>query len=213
MIEPVIQFWIGFAVALSGTLIPGPLLAFVILKTSTHGPRTGAFTAAGHILVEFGILSFIALGFGLTLKSKLFQTLVGLIGGTLLLALGFLYFIKVGGAHELRPKLVGIEHHPFVGGILFSTVFNPSVPLWWATIGLATLMEAILVAALAGAAFWLIGHFLADLSWFSLVSYSVAKGGKVMGTKAHKGLLIVCGFILLWFGAYFVTRYGLLLVV
>ena len=213
MIELVIQLWIGFAVALSGVLIPGPLLAFIILKTPTCGPRTGTYAAAGHILVEFGILSLIALGFGLVLESELFQTTVGVIGGSLLFALGLIYFMRIKSARELRPELVGIKHHPLLGGVLFSTLFNPSVILWWATIGLATLMEAVLVAALAGAVFWLIGHFLADLGWFSLVSYSVAKGRKVIGTEAYKWLLIACGFVLLFFGAYFIVRYGLPLVV
>lgn len=212
MIELVIQLWAGFAVALSGALIPGPLLAFVILKTPTHGRKTGTFAAAGHILVELGILSLIAIGFGVMLESKLFQTVVGLIGGALLLAMGLFYFARLRGAQELRPKLVGLEHHPFGGGILFSTLLNPSVILWWATIGQATLMEAVLIAALPGATFWLIGHFLADLSWFSLVSYSVAKGKRVMGTKAYRGLLIACGCVMLGFGAYFVARYGLPLI-
>ena len=111
------------------------------------------------------------------LGNEIFQTAVGLTGGILLLALGLLYFLRLKGARELQPKVVGIKHHPVFGGVLFSTVLNPSVLLWWATIGLATLMEAVLVAALAGAAFWLVGHFSADLGWFSLVSYLVARVG------------------------------------
>lgn len=209
MIEAIAQLPVGFAIALSGVLIPGPLLAFIVLKTPSHGPTTGTFAAIGHILVEFGVLALIALGLGLVLKSELFRTAVGVIGGAFLLALGILYFLKLKGTSRSQLKIVGIKHHPVLGGILFSTVLNPSVLLWWATIGLSTLTEAVLVAALAGAIFWLVGHFLADLGWFSLVSYFVARGRRVMGTKAYSGLMVACGCILFVYGVYFVARYGL----
>lgn len=207
-----VQILIGFSVGLSGTLIPGPLLAYIVMKTPTSGPRTEVFAAGGHLMVEFGILSLIALGLGFVLRSELFQTSIALIGGTLLLVVGFSHLTRVGRARQFRissTNFTGLEHHPLVGGVLFSSLLNPSVVLWWATIGQATLMEAVLVAALPGAIFWLIGHFLADLSWFSLVSYSVARGKRVIGTKIYKGLMIVCGCVLLAFGAYFVARYGL----
>ena len=206
MMEAFAQLPIGFLIALSGVLIPGPLLAYIVLKTPSYGPRTGLFSATGHVLVEFGVLALIALGFGFVLESELFRTAVGTIGGILLSALAMLYFLKIRSGGPMST--VGIRHHPIAGGVLFSTVFNPSVLLWWATIGMATLMDAVLTAALAGAAFWLIGHFLADFGWFSLVSYSVAKGRRVMGTKAYLGLLVACGCVLLVFGVLFIARYG-----
>jgi len=67
------------------------------------------------------------------------------------------------------------------------------------------------VAGLAGVLFWLAGHFLADLSWFSLVSYSVSRGRWLMGAKGYKILMIVCGCVLLGFGAYFIYKFVLFL--
>jgi len=160
------------------------------------------------MFVEFGILALIALGLGFVLESRLFQAVLGTFGGIVLLALSLVYIRKAGTFVESRQRMVGIRHHPVIGGVLFSTVFNPSVILWWATIGVATLMEAVLTAALAGVTFWLIGHFLADFGWFSLVSYSVACGKRVIGTRAYKGLLIACGCVLFFFGIYFMARYG-----
>ncbi len=101
------------------------------------------------------------------------------------------------------------KYHPLAGGVMFSTILNPTVILWWSTVGLATLMNAFLDAYLPGVVFWLLGHFLADLSWFSLVSLSVARGRRVLGTKGHHILLLVCSCVLLILGAYFIGKYGL----
>jgi threonine/homoserine/homoserine lactone efflux protein len=209
MMEAIAQLGVGFVIALSGVLLPGPLLAFIILKSSAEGAKTGPLVAAGHILVELGIISLIALGLVSVLESRTFQTIIGLVGGILLLTLGTLYLLQVRKAGEFQPSLTGLRYHPLIGGVLFSTVLNPAVPLWWATVGVVTLTDAFLVGALAGAVFWLVGHFLADLSWFSLVSYFVARGRRFMGMGWYKGLLIACGCLLLGFGAYFIARYAL----
>lgn len=205
MLEAVIQLPIGFIVALSGALIPGPLLAFVIAKTPSSGPKTGAIAASGHIMVEFGLLALIALGMGTILKTQFFQSIVYVVGGVSLIALASMSFVELRATH-VTPKSVA-RYRPLPGGVLFSTIFNPTVTLWWATIGTAMLMEAWLVASLAGVAFWLLGHFLADLGWFSLVSYSITKKKALLGTTGHKALLAVCSLILLIFGVYFFVRF------
>jgi threonine/homoserine/homoserine lactone efflux protein len=209
MLEAAIQLPIGFIVALSGTLIPGPLLAFIIAKTPSSGARTGTLAAGGHILVEFGLLLLIALGLGAILGSQLFQSVIFVIGGVSLIVLASITFVKLGASREAPRDMT--NYHPLGGGVLFSTVFNPTVILWWATIGTAMLMEAWLVASLAGVGFWLAGHFLADLSWFSLVSNSVNKGKTLLGTRSHKALSLACGLALLIFGVYFILRFVLVL--
>jgi len=206
MIEALAQFPIGFVVALSGVLIPGPLLAYVTMRTLSGDARTGTFAAVGHIAVELGILSLVAAGLGYLIVERGFQAVVGALGGILLLVFGAFNLLKLRKTGE--PKLsFGSRRHPIVGGVLFSTILNPGVVLWWATIGVAMLMEAYLAAALAGVLFWLAGHFLADLSWFSLVSYSVTKGKWLMGTKGYKALLIMCGCVLLGFGVFFIYKF------
>ncbi|MDI6643150.1 MAG: LysE family transporter [Candidatus Hodarchaeaceae archaeon] len=209
MLEAVLQLPIGFIVALSGALIPGPLLAFVIAKTPASGPKTGTLAAGGHIMVEFGLLALIALGLGTILKNQFFQSIIHVVGGISLIALASISFVEFRATH-LAPKSV-TKYPPLLGGALFSTVFNPTVILWWATIGTAMLMEAWLVASLAGAAFWILGHFLADLGWFSLVSYSITRGKTLLGTSGHKALVVMCGLILLIFGVYFFARFLLAL--
>ncbi len=205
MIEAISQLPIGFLIALSGALLPGPMLAFIIARTPSFGSRTGTLAAGGHILVEFGLLLLIALGLGIILENRFFQAGICVVGGVSLVALASITFIKL--RETLGPPREITKYHPLWGGVLFSTIFNPAVILWWATIGTAMLMEAWLIASLAGVGFWLVGHFLADLAWFSLVSYSIWKGKTLLGTRGHKMLSITCGFILLIFGGYFIARF------
>ncbi len=208
MLETIAQLAIGFLVALSGALMPGPMLAFVMTKSVSFGERAGFFAAVGHILVEIGILVLIAAGLGFVLASAGFQIFIGVLGGILLVMFGIMAFVKLR-TKASKLDSAGLKYHPVIGGILFSTVLNPSVFIWWATIGFAMLMEAVLVASLAGAAFWLMGHFLADIIWFSSVSYLVANSKWPQESKAQKYLLATFGCILLVFGFYFLVKYGL----
>jgi threonine/homoserine/homoserine lactone efflux protein len=204
MIDAIAQFGIGFVIALSGIMIPGPLLAYVLLKTPSSGTKTGPRVVLGHILVELFIISLIALGLSYFIKSQTFQIAVGMVGGTALLIFGSLYLTKLTEPWTIDPNLPGLKYSPTIGGILFSTVLNPSVILWWGTVGLTTLTNAFLVAGVAGAAFWLAGHFSADLVWYSLISYFLVKGKHIFGGRAYHALLAICGCLLLVFGGYFI---------
>lgn len=154
MIEAISQLSIGFLIALSGALLPGPMLAFIAAKTLSGGARTGPLAVMGHILVELGIIALILLGLGFALQSRPFQTVVGVVGGILLVGLESLYAIRARGTVKLQSRTIGLKYHPLVGGVLFSTILNPSVPLWWATIGIATLAEAAVVSSSVGVLFF-----------------------------------------------------------
>ncbi len=210
MMQVLLQLPIGFFIALSGALIPGPLLAYTVAKSSTYGARAGPIMVAGHVLVELVVLALISFGLGVVLSSQTFQVVLGLAGGLLLIILG------VSGISKLRQSskprsIAGTKYHPLLGGVLFSSVLNPTVVFWWATIGAATLMEAFLVASLAGVVLWLLGHFLADFVWFSFVSISVARGKKMLGARGYRTLLMFCAAVLMTLGVYFGIKYGLLL--
>lgn len=201
------QLGVGFFVALSGALIPGPLLTYVTIKTLDSGPRTGTLAATGHIAVELGILALIAYGLGSVLKSEFFKLSIGSIGGIILIGLGVLTLSKSREPPSSSREVAGTDHHPFVGGVLFSTLLNPSVGVWWVTVGISTLMLAIEEAGRLGGVFWIIGHFTADVIWFSSISYSVYKGKEIIGGRFYKGLLATCGATLLVLGLYFSYSY------
>lgn len=207
MLELLFQLSVGFLIGLSGVLLPGPLLAFISMKTLHSGPKTGTLAATGHIIVELGILSLVAFGLGSLLINETFRQAIGTLGGLLLLGLGSIIIAKSKNTPEPTQDIAGISYHPLIGGILYSTIFNPSVAIWWISVGLVTLMGAINESGVIGGIFWIIGHFSADLGWFSIVSISVNRGKKIIGGTFYKGLLIACGLTLLVFGIIFTVNY------
>lgn len=196
-----VQLPIGFFVALSGALIPGPLFAYVAAKSVRSGARTGPLTVAGHLAVEVVIILLLLVGIGYVLQRPLLERAIGVAGGSLLILVAAASLRSRG---EHRNPLTAF--HPFVGGVLFSSILNPTVPLWWVTIGFALLMDAYATASAAGVAAWLIGHYAADFGWFSLVSHLASRGGRL--ERARSILLHICIAILLLLGVYLVLKYS-----
>ena len=56
MIDFILMFLMGFTVALTGALVPGPLLVYTLKKTVESGPKTGFIVINGHVLVESAII-------------------------------------------------------------------------------------------------------------------------------------------------------------
>ena len=52
----------SFVIALSGALMPGPLLTATISESSRHGFITGPLMIAGHALLELALVGAILLG-------------------------------------------------------------------------------------------------------------------------------------------------------
>ncbi|MEM3402791.1 MAG: LysE family transporter [Candidatus Hadarchaeales archaeon] len=207
MLQAFAQFPIGFIIALSGALVPGPLLAYVVAKSAASGKKVGPHTVVGHVIVELVLLSLLLFGLGIVLQSPEFQMVVGILGGACLLPLGFLT-VKGATRAEYKANAAIARYPPVIGGVLYSTVLNPTVIIWWATIGFATIMDAYATASLLGVGFWLAGHWLADFWWFSFISISVVEGKKFIGSRGYRVLLFCCGILLLIIGASLLAKYG-----
>lgn len=209
VLELLPYFWFGFVVGLSGALIPGPMLAFVFSDATRKGWKSGLLTAVGHNLVESVIVLIIIVGLAAVMKSMVFQRTVGLIGGACLLIFGALN-IKAVVRGELNVE-EGITSHygSILGGIVF-TIFNPMVPLWWATVGLLMLMDALTMTLLGGV-FWVLGHYCSDIGWYSFVSISLSRGKRYVDVKLQKLIIAACGVFLIALGVVFLTKYTLII--
>lgn len=204
-----LYFWFGFVVGLSGALIPGPLLAFVVSDSTRKGWKSGLLAAVGHNLVESVIVLIIVVGLAVVMKSMVFQRTVGLIGGACLLIFGALNLRAVVRG-ELSVEEDVISHYgSILGGIAF-TIINPTVPLWWATVGLLMLMDA-LTTTLLGGVFWVLGHYCSDIGWYSLVSISLSRGKRYINVKLQKLIIAACGMFLIALGVVFLTKYTLII--
>jgi threonine/homoserine/homoserine lactone efflux protein len=207
MLNVLVQLPIGFVVALSGALIPGPLLSFVVAKSSFEGKAVGLKATIGHALAEFLFLGLVLIGIHTILTQPIVRGMIGTTGGLLLVGLAARSLGKLKNARsEYRQPLI-IAWPSIIGGLLYSSVLNPTVPLWWFTIGFAMLMDAHAVGSTLGVACWLLGHYIADFGWFGFVSFATAK--KTVGLKSSKRrkLVIFCTIFLFTVGVYLVIKY------
>ena len=195
---------VGLAVGLSGSLLPGPMLAYTATKSLSDGPGVGPRVVAGHFLTEAFYLSLFAIGLRTVLERSSVEVFLKAAGGALLLLLGLLGFRALRGRLEASASHA-LSIHPTVAGVLLSSFLNPTVPLWWVGIGFSNLLVAYELAGVAGITFWLIGHALSDVLWFCSVSTICGKGGKLLGTGLHRTLIAVCSSFLLGWGLFLLT--------
>lgn len=117
------------------------------------------------------------------------------------------YFIKNIGKSKENLKNRGVKntslHTPIFSGALASCS-NPYFFLWWVTPGLPLMFKSLEMTGLIGFIFFYIGHSLADLSWFSFVSYSTHKSKKVLNKKIVEYIIFGGATFLIILGVYFI---------
>jgi threonine/homoserine/homoserine lactone efflux protein len=192
----------GYQFALSGALIPGPLSIFIVRTTMISGKtNTGFLAALGHCLVELIIIGIIILGLSAIVQHPTFQQIINLIGGSALILFGMLSILGRKRTNPERHR-TSIPNNSMMGGVLF-TVLNATIPLWWATIGFQMLTQALMSTTMLGVLFWVVGHWLADISWFSLLGYSISKGKIHLNESIHNSVVVICGMIMIFLGLFF----------
>ena len=190
-------------ISLSGVMAPGPLTVVVVGK-GAKSPRAGALIALGHGAVEFPLMILIVLGLGPLFQHDVFATSVGLAGGGVLLwmAAGLLLSLRRSGAQEAAPERLR-EASPFMAGVLM-TGGNPYFIVWWATVG-ATLVFRAWGYGVWQFAVFAVAHWSLDLIWYYFLSSAAFKGTKLLGDRFLKGVSLVAGLMLFYFGIRFLT--------
>lgn len=205
-------FGLAFLTALSGVLAPGPVLFATVRWSAEHGRLTGPAIVAGHVAVEVPLVIGLVVGLGQVLMRTTFIGVVGLAGGVVLLGMGLFTLAGVPdlelpgppGAtpHSSRRALARIA----VAGALTSLA-NPYFPLWWGTVGLTFISRARALGVLGYVVFYL-GHALADLAWYAIVSESIHRGRWLLSNRAYRGLVGACAVLLAVFGVLFAWQGG-----
>jgi threonine/homoserine/homoserine lactone efflux protein len=190
-------------ISLSGVMAPGPLTVVVVGK-GARSPRAGAMIAVGHGAIEFPLMVLIALGLGPFFRHQAFASTVGLAGGGVLLWMGagLLLSLRRGGGRDAGPERMR-EASPFAAGVLM-TGGNPYFIVWWATVG-ATLVFRAWGYGLWQFALFAVIHWSLDLIWYFFLSSAAFRGTKLLGDRFLKGVSLVAGLLLLYFGVRFVA--------
>ncbi len=201
MFELIEILTIGFAVGLSGALVPGPMLFATIDSSMKNGWTSGPKMVLGHAMLEFVICILIVLG----MPSLVFEkeiSIISLIGGAVLILFG-ISTIKNARKAALSKggETNSISASPVTAGFITS-VSNPYFWVWWFAAGSAFVLKGLEISLLAAGLF-IFGHWIADLSWFSIVSASFSKGKALMSSKTYEVVLLSCGVFLIFFGSGF----------
>jgi threonine/homoserine/homoserine lactone efflux protein len=203
LLIPLIEMvMLGFLVGLTGALAPGPTLVATINASLKDGWTAGPRVTLGHVAVE--TLMMILMMAGMSVVIGEYSLLIAGIGGTALVVFGSMTLKEARNARiDLTEDQADISR-PFLAGIITS-VSNPYFWIWWFTVGSALLIGAYSGGVALALAF-IVGHWAADLGWFTLVSVSVHRGRFILGEKAYRIILGMCGIFLILFGAYYLTK-------
>ena len=201
-------FVTSFIVALSGAMMPGPLLTVTITESAKRGAWAGPLLMVGHATLEFVFILLILVGFGELLKQDKILSGIAFFGSAVLLwmGLGMIKSVKTITLLDDKDKSTkkgksSLIKNPIIAGIVVS-LSNPYWTVWWLTIGLAYILMSVKFGVV-GVVVFFVGHILADFVWYTFISTSITYGKKYFSDKIYKGVIGFCGVFLLLFSMIF----------
>ena len=192
-------------IGLSGALMPGPMLSVCIAESYKKGFWAGPLIVLGHAFPEFVLMVLFSLGLNRVINNKTVTGIIGIVGGLFLAWLAIRIFIEVrqGITVDLTAKQ-DVGWGPVVAGV-WTSVSNPGWIVWWATIGARYILLS-LDHGIIGLAFFFVGHEMADLVWYSLVSFLVSRGRGRISDRVYHMVLYVCVLMVLAFAVLFTVN-------
>jgi len=189
----------------SGAIMPGPMLTYTIDKSIRHGAKAGLLVSVGHAFLELILVILIFIGVGRYLATDIARTIIGLIGGVVLVYLGMkmikaVYLNKISLNNE-DNKNDNQGNMISAGAVLSAS--NPYFIIWWAAVGLTLIMNAYKYFGIIGIAVFYIGHIISDITWFTFVSALVSKTRHIINIKVYKFIIIILATCLVGFGLSF----------
>lgn len=194
-------FVTSFIVALSGAVMPGPLLTITISESSRRGVMTGPLLIAGHALLELVLVVALLMGLAPLLRMAPVFIFIALAGSSVLLWMG------IGMLRSLPAMTLNVGDHDkggknlILSGIVMSLV-NPYWSIWWATIGLGYILHSRAAGPMGVAAFFT-GHVMGDLFWYAAVSTAIWKGRRLLSDRGYRILIGACAIFLIVFSFLF----------
>jgi threonine/homoserine/homoserine lactone efflux protein len=195
-------FFSSMVVALSGAMMPGPLLTLNISESARRGVIAGPLLMAGHAILELILLISLFAGLGPFLKNEILFVAIALVGGSIMLWMAYGMFRSLPTLTVQQQANEQKKDNLIVAGALISLA-NPYWIIWWATIGIGYILKSQEFGVMGVSVFY-VGHILGDVLWYVAVSVAVAKGKKLFSDTVYRGLIAVCGAFLVVFSLYLV---------
>jgi threonine/homoserine/homoserine lactone efflux protein len=192
----------------SGALMPGSLLTYTIDKSIKKGATSGLLISIGHSIMELFLVLLMLFGLAKYLSTDLAKTIIGIIGGLILISLG-ISMIRDIIANKVNIDLEGKADNRtgnmIVGGAVISAS-NPYFIFWWATVGLGLIMSGYSSFGVLGVIVVYIGHILSDITWYCFISILISKTRVLFNLKIYKVLIVFLGLCLIGFGLRFLIE-------
>jgi threonine/homoserine/homoserine lactone efflux protein len=205
LIETVLFALTSFGVGLSGALVPGPMLTVTISDSVKKGFIAGPMIVLGHIIVEIAMMIIILAGLGHVIGSQTAAFIIGTFGGLALIFMGYNISRSDDTLSRIKTEENQIQKYGSLLKGIITSISNPYFFIWWATIGLAFMFKGLELAGIFGLLGFSIGHWSADLSWYSMVSFFSSRGSKFMSDRTYKTAMLICGAFLVILGIYFIV--------
>jgi len=186
--------------SLSGVMMPGPMFAVTLAK-SMKSPWAGVWVSVGHAVVEVPLILLVYFGLKNFFQNEIFQLVLSILGGGMISWMGVSLFFA-------RKKIVregkDTSYSAFMAGILMSGL-NPFFLFWWATVGLKLITSFSDAVGTWGLPLFIVVHWLCDLVWLSLVSFTVYRTHAFWGQRVQEWVFIGLSLALLYFGGRFIV--------
>ena len=191
----------SFVLALSGALMPGPVLSVTVSESARRGAAVGPLIILGHGILELGLVLALLAGLAPVLAGDTAFAAISLAGGTILLWMSYTMFRSLPGMKLSVSADAEKPRNLVLAGILLS-IANPYWTIWWATIGIGAIAYSVKFG-IAGIIAFYGGHILADLAWYSMISLGISKGRHFFTDLSYRRLIGFCAGFLLLFSMYF----------
>ncbi len=191
----------SFVIAFSGAMMPGPLLTVTISESTRRGAIAGPLMIFGHGLLELLLIVVLLSGFATILhRDDVFIT-IALLGGATLFWMAASMLKSLPTLRMANASSTEKQRNLVLAGVVLS-IANPYWLIWWASIGMGYIMHSARLGFLGVASFF-IGHILADLVWYTLISLGIARGLRLFSDIIYRRMIGGCAIFLLCFSGYF----------
>jgi threonine/homoserine/homoserine lactone efflux protein len=187
--------------SLSGVMMPGPMFAVTLAK-SYKSPWAGTQISLGHAVIEVPLILLIYFGAAQFFENTVVRLTLSVVGGVMIIWMGISLF---RARREVARGGKDLRYSAFVAGIFMSGL-NPFFLVWWVTVGSLLLMNFLDFSGPMGLPLFIAVHWLCDLVWLSLVSFTVYRTHSFWGQRAQEWVFIVLSLALLYFGVWFITK-------
>ena len=189
-------------ISASGVMSPGPLFAANITYGLKQGTKAGIKIAIGHSIVELPLVILLGIGiFSLEIFPE-FKTIISILGAITLFVFAF---IQIKSTLKKNKKSeTKLKQGPIITGVLLSAL-NPFFIIWWLTIGLKLISDAMAIWAFVGILIVFVLHVWMDFVWLGATAFLISKSKKIISNTNYKIIMLALSVILIYFGITFLT--------